>query len=104
MAETIFEVEISNNSPKSYETATTMRMPATWAEFNDAIQKARIADARVCKNELIRIHYPGITGGLIGTDNNLYDLNLLAQRLAALTEDQKLGMDALLKKIGRAHV
>lgn len=103
MAKTIFEVEISNNSPKSYETATTMRMPATWAEFNDAIQKARIADARACKNELIRIHYPGITGGLIGTDNNLYDLNLLAQRLAALTEDQKLGMDALLKMEQKQH-
>lgn len=103
MDKTIFQVEISNNGPKSYETAVTMQMPATWAEFNDALQKARIEDARTCKNELTRIHYPGITRGLLGTNNNLYDLNLLAQRLVALTEDQKLGMDALLKMEQEQH-
>lgn len=42
MGKPIFEVEISNGSPKGYETATVMEMPATWVEFNDALQKARI--------------------------------------------------------------
>lgn len=49
MGKPIFEVEISNGSPKGYETATVMEMPATWAEFNDALQKARIKDGRSCK-------------------------------------------------------
>lgn len=97
MAKKIFEVEISNSGPRGYETATVLKMPATWAEFNDALQKARIEDGRRCRNELTRIRYEGIVSPMIGDNINLYDLNLFAQRLAALTEDQKMGMDALLK-------
>ena len=50
MAKKIFEVEISNNGPKGYETAVSLRMPATWSEFHDALQKARIKDGRSCGN------------------------------------------------------
>lgn len=50
-----------------------------------------------CKNELTCIHYNGLTHAMIGWNANLYDLNLFAQRLASLTEEQKKGMDALLK-------
>ena len=96
-AKTIFEVEISNSGPKSYETATVMKMPASFAEFSDALQKARIKDGSFCKNELTCIHYNGLTHAMIGWNANLYDLNLFAQRLASLTEEQKKGMDALLK-------
>ena len=42
MAKKIFEVEISNRGPRGYETAALLKMPATWGEFNDALQKARI--------------------------------------------------------------
>lgn len=97
LAKTIFEVEISNSGPKSYETATVMKMPASFAEFSDALQKARIKDGSFCKNELTCIHYNGLTHAMIGWNANLYDLNLFAQRLASLTEEQKKGMDALLK-------
>ena len=97
MDKPIFEVEISNGSPKGYETATVMKMPATWSEFNDALQKARITDGRFCKNELTCIRYGGLRRGIIGDNVNLYDLNLFAQRLATLTEDQRPGMEALLK-------
>lgn len=97
MDKTIFEVEISNSGPKSYETATVMKMPASFAEFSDALQKARIKDGSFCKNELTCIHYNGLTHAMIGWNANLYDLNLFAQRLASLTEEQKKGMDALLK-------
>lgn len=44
MAKKMFEVEIRNNGPKGYETAVSLRMPATWSEFHDALQKARIKD------------------------------------------------------------
>ena len=97
MDKTIFEVEISNSGPKSYETATVMKMPASFAEFSDALQKARIKDGSFCKNELTCIHYNGLTHAMIGWNANLNDLNLYAQRLASLTEEQKKGMDALLK-------
>ena len=40
MTERIFEVEISNKTSKGYETATALEMPATWAEFHDALEKA----------------------------------------------------------------
>lgn len=104
MTERIFEVEISNKTPKGYETATTLEMPATWAEFHDALEKARIKDARDCCNELTRIEYPGIQRGMIGDNVNLYELNLLAQRLAMLSEDDRMGLDGLLQIEGRQHI
>lgn len=96
MAKTMFEVEIRNNGPKGYETAAVMKMPATWAEFHDALQKARIKDGRFCGNEVVRIGYDGLERAMIGRNVNLYDLNLLAQRLAALTPEENTGMNALL--------
>ena len=96
MVKTIFEVEIRNNSPKGYETAATMKMPATWSEFHDALQKARIKDGRSCGNELLYVGYDGLQRGMIGRNINLYDLNLLAQRLTALTPEENTGMEALL--------
>ena len=97
MGKKIFEVEISNRTPKGYETATVLEMPATWAEFHDALEKARIKDARDCCNGLTRIWYAGITGDMIGEDVNLYELNLLAQRLATLSEDDRMGLNGLLQ-------
>ena len=97
MAKKIFEVEISNSGPRGYETATVLKMPATWAEFNDALQKARIEDGHNCHNELTRIEYPGIQRKMIGDNVDLYELNLLAQRLTTLSEDDQMGMEGLLK-------
>lgn len=104
MAKRIFEVEISNKTPKGYETATALEMPATWAEFHDALEKARINDARDCHNELTRIEYPGIQRGMIGDNVNLYELNLLAQRLTMLSEDDRMGLDGLLQIESRQHI
>ena len=56
----MFEVEIRNNGPKGYETAVSLRMPATWSEFHDALQKARIKDGRSCGNELLYVGYDGL--------------------------------------------
>ena len=97
MAEKVFEVEISNKTPSAYETAATLEMPATWAEFHDALEKARIEDGRDCCNELTNIWYEGITWIMIGDDVNLYELNLLAQRLSALNEDDRMSLNSLLR-------
>lgn len=96
MSKTIFEVEIRNNSPKGYETAAVMKLPATWAEFHDALQKARIKNGRSCCNELLYVGYDGLQRGMIGRNVDLYDLNLLAQRLAALPPEENTGMETLL--------
>ena len=42
-----------------------MKMPASFAEFSDALQKARIKDGSFCKNELTCIHYNGLTHAMI---------------------------------------
>ena len=70
MAKKMFEVEIRNNGPKGYETAVSLRMPATWSEFHDALQKARIKDGRSCGNELLYVGYDGLQRGMIGRNIN----------------------------------
>lgn len=97
MGEKIFEVEISNAGPKNYETAWVLRLPCTQSEFQDALQKARIADSRCCHNELTQINYPGITSAMIGQDVDLLELNLLALRLTMLNDEDRMGLDGLLR-------
>ena len=43
------------------------------------------------------IRYGACAAAIPGDNVNLYDLNLFAQRLATLTEDQQPGMETLLK-------
>lgn len=88
-----FEVEISNGGPRGYETAITLKLPATWAEFHDALQKARIPDGRNCGIELTRSWWAGLSSELIGGAQNLYELNLFAMRLTMLTSVELLSMD-----------
>lgn len=93
----VFIVEIANNGPKGYETAITLEMPATWAEFHDALDKARIEDGRYCSNELLQIKRKDFPRSAIGRNVDLYELNLLARRLTMLTEEQGFCFDGLLK-------
>ena len=97
MAEKIFEVEISNTGPKAYETGTALTMPCTQAEYRDALQKARIEDGRRCHNDVTRSRYPGITPAMIGRGVDLLELNLLALRLTTLSDEDRLGLDGLLR-------
>ena len=52
MGKPIFKVEISNGSPNGYETATVMEMPATWAEFNDALEDDGWEPVTACAHRL----------------------------------------------------
>lgn len=97
MDKVIFEVEISSNGPRGWETAAVLELPATWADFHDALQKARIEDGRFCRNELLHIRDSDFPDSVIGQDVDLYDLNFFAQRLAALNDAQGMGMKALLE-------
>lgn len=97
MGKKVFEVEISNTGPKGYETATVLGLPATRAEFQDALQKARIKDSRCCRNELVSVHFAGISSGQIGRDVDLLELNLLAERLALLDADGRKGLEGLIQ-------
>lgn len=92
-----FEVEIGNGGPKSYETAVTLELPAAWAEFMDALQMARIEDSRKCKVSVLQSRRKELPPSLIGRNVNLLELNLLAQRLTMLTDDQEFGFEGLLK-------
>ena len=94
-------MKISNGDPKSC--STTLALPATWAEFHDALQKARIEDARHCENELLRVRRKELPAELIGRNVNLYELNLLAQLLTVLTDGQMFAFEGLLKMEREAH-
>ena len=91
----VLEVEISNGGPMGCETAVTLDMPATWAEFYDAVQKARIGDERHCDNEVVAMDRSYLRPS-IAKNANLLDLNLLAQRLAWMTADEEHGFEGLL--------
>lgn len=93
----MLQVEISNDSPKSYETSATLDLPATWAEFNDALQRARVKDPRHCSNEVLYSQFQELPKHCIAPNVDLLELNLLAQRLAMLTEEQKSKLGDLLK-------
>ena len=97
MGKKIFEVEISNDGPRGYETATELELPATWAEFHDALEKARITDGSCCGIEATEIHHKEISEADLGKVKNLYELNLFAQRLSMLEEDQACGFEGLLQ-------
>lgn len=101
-SERVFQVEISNNTPESYTTSVTLHLPASWAEFHDALQKARIEDARNCKIELLQSRRKDLPASCIGSKVNLYELNLLAQRLAWQTKDQN-ELFAGMVKIEQLH-
>lgn len=91
------QVEISNDGPKSYETSVTLELPATWAEFNDALQRARVKDPRHCSNEVLYSQFQEFPKHCIAPNVDILELNLLAQRLAMLTEEQKSKLGDLLK-------
>lgn len=97
MGKKIFEVEISNDGPRGYETATALELPATWSEFQDAMWKARIKDFRHSHNELVNINDPRFPSGLIGCDVDLIELNFLAERLIMLNEEERKGLDILIQ-------
>ena len=97
MDKKLFEVEISNNGPRGYESSAVLTMPCTQAELRDALQKARVQDVKTCRNELTRIRYPGITADMIGRNVDLLELNLLAIRLTMLGEDDRMGLEGLLQ-------
>ena len=77
----ILTVEIMRPGSFGLHTSATLKMPATWAEFQDAKQKARITDDKViysseildCKYDWLRPH--------IHKNANLLELNLLATRM-----------------------
>lgn len=90
-------MEVKNIFQFQIATAITLKLPATWAEFHDALQKARIPDGRNCGIELTRSWWAGLSSDLIGGAKNLYELNLFARRLTMLTSVELLSMDGLLK-------
>lgn len=94
---TEFKVEISNMGPKGFETSVIMELPATWADFNDALHKARIEDSRHCKNEVVWSRRSDLSERQLGRNVNLLELNFFARCLAMLREDQELGFEGLLR-------
>lgn len=99
-----FLVEISNTRAEGYTTSTSLKLPVTWAEFQDALERTRIPDARHCDCEILKINakHNGFLAAPLKSacrrgDTNLYELNLLAQRLTLLTGQQEINFEGMLK-------
>ena len=83
----ILSVEIMRPGKFGLNTSATLAMPATQAEFRDAMEKARITDDRViysselleCGHNWLRPH--------IAENVNLLELNLLAARMENYIKD-----------------
>lgn len=91
-----FEVEISRPGEFGILTSSTLELPATWAEYQDAMEKARITDDRVIYEvELCGTRWSCLENR-IPTPIYLPELNLLAQRLAGLSSQQNAIFDAMV--------
>ncbi|RJE46596.1 MULTISPECIES: antirestriction protein ArdA [unclassified Dehalobacter] len=82
----IFELEISRPCSFGANTSATLTLPATPYEILDALDKARVIDERVIYSMEITSCKLDYLPQFLSPSTNLYELNHLAQRLAALSE------------------
>ena len=82
----IFEVEIGRPGSIGAMTATSLSLPATPFVLADAREKARITDERIIYSTELLDSNCSYLPKFIPDSANLYELNHLAERLAALTE------------------
>lgn len=91
-----FRVEVSNGKQNEYATAVMLDLPVSWAEFHDAMERARVEDARDCRIEIWKTRSLELRTALDRYPHNLYELNLLAQRLTMLQPEQKMPFAGLV--------
>lgn len=100
----VFSVEIMRPGRFGLNTSATLEMPATWAEYQDAKEKARITDDHImysselldCKYDWLRPHTP--------ENGNLLELNLLAQRMEQYIKGDLDIFEAMVKiEAGRSN-
>ena len=82
----VFELEISRPGSFGANTSTLLALPATPYEILDALDKARITDERVIYSMEITSCKLDYLPQFIIPSTNLYELNHLAQRLAAMSQ------------------
>lgn len=82
----IFEVEIGRPGSIGAMTATSLSLPATPFVLADALEKVRITDERILYSTEVLASNCSYLPNLIPASANLYELNHLAERLAALNK------------------
>jgi hypothetical protein len=96
-----FKVEIMRPGQFGVSTSAELELPATWAEYHDALEKARITDDRTiysatmlsCQREWLVPHIPEqLPGG-----RTLLELNLLATRMQQYIPENLDIMEAMVK-------
>jgi hypothetical protein len=84
----VISVEISRPGRFGAATSATLAMPATWAEFQDVKEKARITHERsVYSYKVLRCGYDWLKPH-IPANGNLLELNLLASRIQNHIQDR----------------
>jgi hypothetical protein len=89
MAMKEFNVSIQRPDEFGMNTYVRLEMPATRSELNDALQKARITDARNCSLRLLECKQAWLKP-YISNSANLYEMNLLAARLGQIPNEIKI--------------
>lgn len=82
----LFELEIIHPGSFGAETSAAFALPATPYELADALDKARVIDERVIYSTEILNYKLDYLPQFLSPSTNLYELNHLAHRLAALSE------------------
>ena len=93
----VFSVEIMRPGKFGLNTSATLEMPATQAEYHDAMQKARITDDKVIySNEICECEYDWLWPH-IPKNANLLELNLLAVRMENYIKDDLDVFEVMVK-------
>jgi len=93
----VFTIEVSRPGRFGLETSATLELPATWQEFLDAKQKARVTDDTVIYSSgLVDCKYDWLTPHIVNSTNPS-ELNLLAERLESHIKDDIDILEAMVK-------
>jgi hypothetical protein len=82
----------------------TLKLPFTWSEYRDALEKAWAADGRTpvtielnyAQRAFLRPYTVDINDGILSDTRELLELNLLARRLEEMSEDAPEGLEAMI--------
>jgi hypothetical protein len=94
----IFTVEIVNYDESNFCHTAILEMPASWSEYQDALQKARVTDESSENTaDLTQCKYEWLHSRIHDEVEDLLEWNLLATRMEKLIKDDMDVFEAMVK-------
>ncbi|MDR2571780.1 MAG: hypothetical protein LBD23_16000, partial [Oscillospiraceae bacterium] len=98
-----FTVEIVRPDKLGMGASASLELPATWAEFQDAMQQARITDDTAYTYELCYVERDWLRPHIPEESADLLELNLLATRMEKYIKDNMGVFEAMVQIEGGRH-